>query len=592
MTVNEVSDVGAKVGGRMAKLAADAVVYAQQKLTDHKSGLAQKVLADFTNHVSDEVQGMFGNIYRLLAEHDDTPQEMRTLFAELASGTGQGIGWIGGSIAGTATSASLFDLINNYMAPVVHRLIAIAPNSLLSPDVVAQAYTRGIDLEGNESGLMYDVLGNGIDAERFRVLQELSVRRISVNQAQDLVNRKLMSHPQAIFQLQHDGYDPVHADWLLKARQWLPSPQEIAAMEQRDIVNTIHAIDLGLLNGVNEDTMRQLIELAGEPLGPQSLAEAFRRGFIDRERFNRGVVQGPLRKEWFDVLEKLSISRMSTIDAADAVNQGHLSFDEAKAVATANGLDDNDFATLIEIAGAPPGVDFITEALNRGFIDETTFTGAFLESRIKNKYVQLFLQMRTRLIPQETVRLLYRNGVYPREKALQTLLWHGFTPTDAEALLALENTRQDGGARELTRAQVVDLYEVRALSRDDAQAMLVSLGYDEANAATLLDLADFKHLQIFVNSAINRVKSAYITGKIDRAIAGAQLDNLLVPPEQQDELFAIWDIERTTITKTLTPAQIRQAAKKELISHEEAIARLTSQGYASDDADLFLQLTA
>jgi hypothetical protein len=592
MTVNDVSDVGAKVGGRMAKLAADAVVYAQQKLTDHKSGLAQKVLADFTNHISDEVQGMFGNVYRLLAEHPDTPAEMRPLFVELSTGTGQGIGWLGGSIAGTATSASLFDLINNYMAPVIHRLIGIAPNSLLTPDIAAQAEARGIQLAGSSNGYFLDYRGNGIDDERFDVLVKLARRRVSANQAQDLINRKLMNQSTAQAQLELDGYSSEDADRILNARQWIPSPQEVAAMMQRDIVTEIHGIDLGHLSGATETTMLQLSELAGEPLGPQSLAEAFRRGFIDRDRFNRGIVQGPLRKEWFDVLELLSISRMSTIDAADAVNQGHMSLDQAKAVATANGLDDNDFATLIEIAGAPPGVDFITEALNRGIIDEETFTGAFLESRIKNKYVQLFLQMRTRLIPQETVRLLYRNGVYPREKALQTLLWHGFTPDDANALLALENTRQDGGARELTRAQIVDLYEVRALPRDVAESMLTDLGYEAANAATLLDLADFKHLQTFVNSAINRVKSAYITGKIDRATAGAQLDSLLVPTDQQDELFAIWDIERTTITKTLTPAQIRQAVKKELISAREAIARLTAQGYASDDAELFLQLTA
>lgn len=362
-------------------------------------------------------------------------------------------------------------------------------------------------------------------------------------------------------------------------------------MQQRDIINRNQAVDLGMLYGAQEQDIDRLIELAGEPLGAQALAEAHRRGFIDRARFERGIIQGPLRKEWFDVLDKLSISRMSTIDAADAVNQGHMSLDQAKEVATANGLDDNDFATLIEIAGAPPGVEFITEALNRGFIDEETFTGAFLESRIKNKYVHLFLQMRNRLIPQETVRLLYRNGVYSREKTLQTLLSHGFTQVDAEAMIALENVRGDGGAKELTRAQIVDLYEVRAIPRDTASDLLTKLGYAAETANTLLDLADFKHFQRFIDAAINRVRAAFTTGKMDRANAGAQLDHLGVPPEQQDELFTVWDIDKSTITKTLSPAQIRQALKKTLISHGEALARLTDQGYAEDDAALFLQLT-
>lgn len=591
MTDNEVSSLGAKTGGRIAKLASDAVVYAVQQLSDHKNGLAQQVLRDFTNHVSDEVQGMFGNIYSTLAQHEDTPDEMRSLFTELAHGQGQGVGWLGGSIAGTAASASLFDFVNNLMAPVVHRLIAALPNSFLSPDIVAQAEVRGIFIDNDPGTYQLEHRGNGLDDARYEVLKQLAIRKLSANQIQDAVNRGLMTGMEGQTELERDGYTARDAARLIKARAWIPSPQEIAAMEERDIVNASEAHQLGALYGADDDMIDKLIQLVGEPLGPQSLAEAFRRGFIGRDRFERGIIQGPLRKEWFDVLEKLSISRMSTVDAADAVNQGHMSLEQAQDVATANGLDDNDFATLIQIAGAPPGVDFITEALNRGIIDEATFTGAFLESRIKNKYVQLFLQMRTRIIPQETVRLLYRNGVYPREKALQTLLWHGFTQEDSEALLALENTRQDGGARELTRAQIVDLYEVRALPRDAAQEMLVSLGYDETNAATLLDLADFKHLQTFVNSAITRVKSAYITGKIDAANAGAQLDGLLVPTEQQDELFAIWNIERTTITKTLTPAQVRQAVKKNLISPQDGIDRLTAAGYALDDAELFLQLT-
>jgi hypothetical protein len=54
----------------------------------------------------------------------------------------------------------------------------------------------------------------------------------------------------------------------------------------------------------------------------------------------------------------------------------------------------------------------------------------------------------------------------------------------------------------------------------------------------------------------------------------------------------LWDIERTTITKTLTAAQIRQAFNKDLIGHNEAMARLMSQGYDETDAGLFLQLTA
>jgi hypothetical protein len=589
--MNEVSGLGAKVGGRAAKLVADGTVYAQQKLTDHKSGLAQKILADFTNHVSDEVQQMFGPVWKLIAEHEETPDLLRPLFKELAGGRGQGVAWLGGSIAGTATSAGLFDLLNNYLAPVIHRFIYAEPNGLLSPDIAAQALVRGFDIPGEQHGLLFDVMGNGINVARLDILRKLAQTRATTNQSQDLVNRKIWSEPRAIQNLIELGHGPHDAESLIHARHWLTSPQEAAAMEERDIINRNQAIDLGMQSGATEVDIDRLIQLAGEPLGAQALAEAYRRRFIDRARFERGIVQGPLRKEWFDVLEQLSISRMSTIDAADAVNQGHMLLEQAKDIALANGLDANDFQTLIEIAGAPPGVDFITEALNRGFIDETTFNAAFLESRIKNKYVHLYSEMRFRLIPQETVRLAYRHRVYPHDKALDTLLKHGFTQEDATALLALEDVRQDGGAKELTRVQIIDLYEVRAVGRDAALGMLVHLGFSDANANTLLDLADLKRIQRFVDAAITRVRAAFLAGRIDEATASASLDQFGVPNEQRDELLALWDIDRTTITKTLTPAQVRQAVKKNLMAEPEALARLRADGYDARDAELFLKLT-
>lgn len=592
MTENEVASTGGKVAPRLAKVLSDAIVYTTQRLTDHKSSFVQKQLADFTNHVSDEVQQMFGGIFRTFAEHPETPDELKPLFSDLANGRGQAIAWLGGSIAGTAASASLFDLINNLLAPVVHRLIAEVPNAILSPDIAAAAAVRELAPGNQDEFLFIDYAGNGIDFPRWRILQELARTRASVNQTQQLVNLGHWDFKEGAENLVKGGYKYNDAVRLLEAKRMLLSPPEYAAMQQRDIVSTEEAIKGGQLNGMTEEDVKRLIELAGEPLGPQALGEAFRRGFIDRARFQRGIVQGPLRKEWFDVLELLQFSRMSTVDAADAVNQGHMDLTEAQKVASANGLDPNDFATLIQIAGAPPGVDFITEALNRGFIDETAFTSAFLESRIKNKYVPLFLQMRTRLIPQETVRLLYRNGVYSHDAALQTLRWHGFSQTDAEALLNLENTRQDGATKELTRAQIVDLYEVRAIDVETTVQLLLSLGYSEDNARAMIELADLRRLQKFIDSAVNRVKGAFLAGRIEAGQASAQLDQLGIPPDQRDDYLTIWGIDRSTVSKQLSPAQIRQAVKKSLIDEAGALARLTAQGYDAEDAAIFLQLTA
>lgn len=592
MTDEDATNLGAKLGPRLSQLISKAIANTTMQLGDHKNGLVQQILADFTNHVSDETKDVFGAIVKQVAEHPDLPDELKPAFKTLSTERGQAFGWIVGSMASATMSAGLIDMITNLLAPVIHSIIAYTPNSVLTPEAVANARARAFDFsEGNQS-LDYEAAMSGINQNRLRLLTDMALNYPTLNQTQDLVNRGIWRDERAIQNLRNNGYSSEWTHALLALRKMLLSPQDLASMVNRDLIDEDEATVRASQSGLDGEDFNRFVGLYGEPLGTQSLGEAFRRGIIDRGRFLRGVVQGPLRKEWFDVLEALQYSRMSTVDAADAVNQGHMELPEAQSIAQANGLLADDFSTLVQIAGAPPGVDFITEALNRGFIDTETFNAAFFESRIKNKYVHLFEAMRYRLIPQETVRLLFRNGVYSREATLDTLRKHGFTEADAQALIALEETRQDGTTKELTRAQVVDMYEVRQIDLTTTLGFLFKLGYSEENARAMVDLADLRRVNKYVTAAIGRIRSAFLVGRMDESEASASLDQLGVPSDMRDDLFAVWDIDKTTISKTLTPAQIRQAFKTNKMDQGDALARLRAQGYDETDAGLYLQLTA
>lgn len=592
MTDNEVTNLGGKLGSRFAKLTSDAVVYSKLRLSEHQAGLAQKVLADFTNHVSDEVRGVMSPVWQAFAEAPQTPDEIRVLFRALATERGQAWAWIGGTATGAAAGGSLSGLFNNILAPVVQDITAEFPNGLLSPESVAAALARGLGPDLKDIALVDEAARGGLSASRLRYLIELARTWPTVDELRVLFNRKEITSAEFSKVLTRLGFPD---EWRKHVRSLAESDfslADISAMWNRSIVTDSEAIQLGSRVGFNEGQVRKSLELGGEPLPPEALGEAFRRGFIDSARFNRGIVQGPIRNEWFDVLERLQFGRMSTVDAADAVNQGHMDLTEGKRIAHENGLVPADFETLILTAGAPPGIDFATEALNRGLIGEAQFREMFLESRIKNKYLPLLLAMRTRIIPQETVRLLYRNGVYSREKTLQTLMWHGFTPGDATALLELEDVRQDDATKELTRAQIIDLYEEQFFDSATTSGLLTGLGFSEENAGLMMALADVRRVRKFREAAITRIRSAYVAGKIDDSEASGQMDRLFVPSDQRDSLLSIWDIDRTTVTKTLTASQIRQAFKKDLLSEADAIGRLTDQGYDQLDASLFLQLTA
>lgn len=586
---NDVASPGGGVAGRIAKVVADATIYTRQRMAPHAKAVAISALGDFTDLMSDESKTAIGPLLQRISDAPDLSPEARALVDFMLLKRGQWQALAASSATGVAFAGGIVNLLTNELNPVILRLIAANPNNVLSPTDAAAAEARGI-----EGPPTWDVEANkgGIDDTRFRALVALNQAIPAVQYIMELVNRGTIGENVARHYLQRHGFTPDAQSHILALRRYLPTPADLAAMWNREIVTTDEGALLASRSGVSEDDWHRLTELGGDPLPPGDLSEALRRGFIDEARYRRGIVQGPIRNEWFDVLNRLQFARMTTVDAADAVNQGHLTLDQGKGIAHANGLEPDDFAVLIESAGIPPGLDFATEALNREFIDDAEFRTMFLESRIKNRYLPLMLQMRIRLIPQETVRLLYRNGVYSREKTLKTLRSHGFSAEDADALISLEETRQDDTTKELTRSQVVQMYNDQIISQEDARGFLTALGYADTSVELMLALADIQRSQRFINAAVTRVRSAFITGKIDDGEASLQLDSLGIPPAQRDELIVIWEIDASTVSKTLTPAQIRQAVKKEFITEDDAVARLIAQGYDDTDARLYLKLTA
>lgn len=592
MSSDDIGALGGSFGAKVARMVADATVHGQSKMAGNKNALAQKVLGDFTNHVSDEVRSVMGPLWRKMAEDPNVPEEIKPLLHALGSMRGQAWAWIGGSATGAALGAGLIDLLNNLLAPVIQPLIAADPNATLPPDVAAAAQVRGFGWHGERATLEYDAQAGGIDRKRWRVMQLLSETHPTIDQLQEMWRRNMLNPGDFTGTVKALGIPDKWYERLLELAQYEYSMADISAMWNRSVLSDSQADFYGKRAGYTSEQIRNYLELGGEPLSPQDLGEAFRRKMINEERFNRGIVQGPLRNEWFDVLRQLQYKRMSVVDAADAVNQGHMSESEGRSIAEANGLDANDFGTLLLTAGQPPGIAFAQEALNRGEITKQEFDTMFLESRIKNRYLNLLYRMRIRVIPQETARLMYRNGVYSREKALATLQADGYSAEDAAALLLLEETRTTSDTKDLTRAQIMSLYADRMITREDAYSMLTGIGYAPADAAVLVELADLQRIQKFVNSAVTRIRSAYLAGRMSETDASVQLDALHVPVEQRDDMLAIWDIDRTTISKTLTASQIRQAVKKDLMTEDDAIYRLVSQGYDQSDAVLFLQLTS
>lgn len=579
--------IGGRVGSRLAGVVADATIATRQRLGPHQAGLAQKVLADFTNHVSDELRSVMGPIWRAAAEDTETPEELRPLFRALGTQRGQAWAWIAGTATGAAMGGGLMNLLTNALNPVVLPLIAAAPHGILSPSDAAAVWRAGLSRKFNA---LHDSRSGGIDDDRFTALVELGRPLPTVDELRAMLNRGDIAEGAAVDVLRRYGYAQAHHADLLGLRRTDHSAPEIAAMWNRGIVDTGTANSLAARVGVNTTQMRRLLELGGEPPAPAELLLAWRRGIVTEAQVDRALRQGPLRFEWIPVIKSLQWQPLTVTEAADAVNQGHMDEQAARKVARENGVRDADFDVIVANAGIPPGPQEALDWVNRGLLTEQGFRSIFLESRIKNKYIDLYLKSRHETMPPETVRLMYSRGAMAADDALRRLQQRGYSREDAAIILDGASAEKTQADRNLTVAQIRDLYAERLISRDDALAMLGAAGYESGEAEFVIELAELARLRRFATAATNRIKSGYIAGHLSELDTQSRLDALGMPPDFKDDVLALWDIERSTVTRGLTTAQIVAAVKRGFLDPDDGMARLTGQGYSPDDALILLRL--
>lgn len=573
--------LGDSIIGRFVRAATDV----RARAGPINQRVAENAFTRVTNHISDEVRSVMGPLFREAAEHPDTPDEARPLLRALGNRRGQAWAWIGGTATGAALGGGLMNLLSNYMNPVVLPLIAARPAGVLSPSDAAAGEARSVAYSRDWAR---EAAYSGIDGERFNALVALNRQSLSPDQILTLMNRGDMPVSTATALLRSQGYRPDVIDDMLSLRRVDVSPEIAAAMWNRNIVSTDEGRRIAARSGLSTQDFDRLIQLGGEPPSVEELMLAWQRGTIDESDVDRALIQGPLRKEWIPVVKERRWNPLPPTEAADSVNQGHMPLDAATREARFSGVRPEHFQLMVENAGLPPGLEFASEAYNRGLLSDAGWTAMFLESRIKNRYIPLMKAMRERIIPQETIRLLWRNGVYSDTEAVDGLKGHGFSQRDAEALLQLERERKSEGTKELTRAQLVDLYEEYVIDATQLQEGLSAQGYDAQEVELQVAIADINRTRRYINAATTRVKSAYLKGVIDEAEANGRLTELGYGPTQKSELIALWDLEREVSPPQLTIAQILSAAKKQIIGWDDAERRLLDRGYDPVDAAILL----
>jgi hypothetical protein len=578
-------EIGAKLGPKLVQLISHTVAATKLKLldTEHRARVAsmQTVIDQAGREIADLYRPVLSEVIR----EQDMPDEVRQLIERAISGTHQWHAIAGLVLSGGGATSALSTIISNFLAPGVRSVVSSDPQILPVPETLAQLGVKG----AMDWGDVYNyAAGAGYASFTMDSLKEGYYAYPDFQTALELFRRGVISQDQAVLALTRAGIPPDWHNAILQLSTIPLSPADLADMVVRGIKNQDEAQTLAGLSGVIPADFEALVLDTGEPLGLQSMLEAFRRGFMDQARLEHGIRQSRIRDEWIDIALALRYSPMSVADAVNAVVQNHLTADEGSSIAQQNGLEPGAFGILTETAGEPLSRTELEQLYNRGLIDQATVEQGLRESRLKNKYIPDALQLHVKLPPVFTVQHALQYGAVSHERAVEVAVAEGYSHDDAEWIVSAGvQQRLDTFKNEVIHSTTT-AYVDNLMSPQQVTDTVTGLGFTDEQAAFILQAAEVRRVNRAVTSAVSAIRGKYLAHHITANDASNLIDSMGVPATQRDFLLSLWIAESTAYTKTLTEAQVVKAVNKKLISQDDALARLTAMGYNDTDAQLLL----
>lgn len=174
----------------------------------------------------------------------------------------------------------------------------------------------------------------------------------------------------------------------------IPGPDLLAQLYATGLIDSGTALEGAHWQGQNEAWYLSVMDLAKQVPGPDSIFELINRGLLPESSGDYWLHRNAIPQELRSLVLQLRKQLLTVADASLAVLRGNMTVAAGQEVARQNGYTDDQFQTLIENTGEPPGAQELMEALRRKFIDTDTFSKGIRESRVRNEWIPTLLKLR------------------------------------------------------------------------------------------------------------------------------------------------------------------------------------------------------
>jgi len=159
-----------------------------------------------------------------------------------------------------------------------------------------------------------------------------------------------------------------------------------------------------------------------------------------------------------------------------------------------------------------PGIQQGFEMLHRDEITETELGKLLVALDIMPFWREPLTKIAYSPLTRVDVRRMYNAGVLSPEETKEAYKHLGYSPLNAQRMLEFTEQYYKTPERDLTKTEILRLYQERALDREGSAVLIAALGYSGDEVELLLTLEDLKTLQAYKKDTIETMKDGYVLG--------------------------------------------------------------------------------
>lgn len=187
------------------------------------------------------------------------------------------------------------------------------------------------------------------------------------------------------------------------------------------------------------------------------------------------------------------------------------------------------------------------------------------------------------------LRRIYTLGLIDDEELKARLMELGYSPDDADLMVRFYKVYKNRSDRDLTRSQILDGFEEKLITRNEALELLQAIGYDPDEAEFIVTLEEAKIRDKEVKDQIAVLRDMYVNGAITKDKLKSELEKLDISLTKVERELIRAEQEKKRATQTPSKTDLVKWLKLDIIGVEEFIAKMRSIGFQDDDIKYYVK---